>query len=56
MSPGGSEALHAWTDGYHDHVLLQSLIVAESGVTARCQKIYEAIFDDDLELDLGMGL
>jgi hypothetical protein len=33
---GGRVPLHAWTDRRRDHVLLQSLIVADAGVAAQC--------------------
>ena len=52
---GGGEALHARPDRHGDHVLLQPLVVADAGVAAGRQHVDEAVLDDDLQPDVGIG-
>ena len=49
------KALSARPDRHSNHVLLQSLVVADAGVAARCQHIDETFLHHQFHPDIGIG-
>jgi hypothetical protein len=55
---GGSrgEALDTRAGRHGDHVLLKPLIIPDPRIAPARQHVHEAVFDDDLQPDIGIGL
>ena len=54
-SRGRCKALGARTDRYCDHVLLQSLVIADASVEPSSEYVDEAILSDYLQANLGIS-
>ncbi|MNL50454.1 hypothetical protein D3C87_1734720 [compost metagenome] len=48
-------ALEARADGHCNHVLLKTLVIADSGITTGREHVDEAFLDNDLQADIGVG-
>src|SRR4051812_5792422 len=50
----GRETLNARTDRYRNHVLIQTLVIANAGITSSGEYIDKTIVDEDFQLYLGI--